>query len=172
MGCDIHMFVEYKINNGKWQAHPGHKVEIEDEGTDNEYKTYKEVSATGRNYELFGALAGVRYDGPDAKGAPEDCSELVAAAIESWDCDGHSHSYLSLDEFQGVLNSFDYFEPTDRIDMFYNWNTVDRQNMPPEFTTIVSGCSRHAMELLVDDILLTDNVDKKVEHRIVFFFDN
>ena len=172
MGCDIHMFVEYRVNGGKWMQHPGHKIEIEEEGTDDEYTTYGEVFATGRNYVLFGALAGVRYDGPDALGLPDDCSEFVQKASDNWGEDGHSHSYLSLDDFEKVIMSFEYHVPTDRVDMFYNLREGGWDNCPPDYTTIIAGCRRHAMELVVDDILLTENTEKNVEHRVVFWFDN
>ena len=171
MGCDIHMFVEYRVDGGKWLVHPGHKIEIEEEDTIHQYIHYSEVSATSRNYELFGALAGVRCDGPDAKGRPHDCSEFVAGAIKSWDDDGHSHSYLSLDEFESILNSFDYYPPTDRADMFYDYkNGYDKR--PPDYTTIVTACRKHAMELAVDGILLDTEKVTEIEHRVVVFFDN
>ena len=57
----------------------------------------------GRNYRLFGALAGVRDYNMDiisdfAKGLPVDVSTEVCAISDEWDIDGHTHSYLTVKE--------------------------------------------------------------------------
>lgn len=57
----------------------------------------------GRNYRLFGALAGVRDYNMEiisdfAKGLPVDVSTEVCGISDSWDIDGHSHSYLTVKE--------------------------------------------------------------------------
>lgn len=51
-----------------------------------------------RNYDLFGAIAGVRREGPAPRGVPEDCSDLALMEIEAWDLDGHSHTWMLLSE--------------------------------------------------------------------------
>ena len=104
MGCDIHMVLEQK-HNGGWvgiHSYPHldaatftsspYRVKEEQLGS-----TWPEI--TGRNYELFARLAGVRGEGPEPLGVPEDVSTLAKMRIDGWDCDGHSHSYLSLAKF-------------------------------------------------------------------------
>lgn len=94
MGCDIHMYLETKPKlNGKWRL----KKEID----------------IGRNYILFGLLAGVRYDLlppiSESRGLPYDLSKELRRSlnedISSDDLDGpwlgdHSFSYLDLADFQ------------------------------------------------------------------------
>lgn len=58
-----------------------------------------------RNYTLFAVLANVRnYDGgmtpiADPKGIPEDASAEVKSFSDSYGADGHSHTWLTLSEF-------------------------------------------------------------------------
>jgi hypothetical protein len=82
MGCDIHFCIEKKINN-KWV------MVCRDNGLDR---------AGSRNYIRFGKLAGVRTEGPDPKGIPDDISESSKLFIDEWGEDGHSHSYLPITE--------------------------------------------------------------------------
>ena len=85
MGCDIHAYVEEKI--------------------DNEWHMVSKVMGSGndRDYEFFTHLCGVRSnspsDGPDPKGLPDGVSVVVRKFSERWDCDGHSHSYETAKEF-------------------------------------------------------------------------
>lgn len=53
---------------------------------------------TSRNYNLFADIAGVRGPGPEARGVPDDVSLLAAHMIARWDADGHSHTWLTMDE--------------------------------------------------------------------------
>jgi hypothetical protein len=80
MGCDIHTVLERKIN-GKWVA-----VAIE------------ESASRDRNYDRFAMLAGVRGEGPEPRGMPEDASDSAAALAADWGGDGHSHSWLPIEE--------------------------------------------------------------------------
>ena len=59
----------------------------------------------GRNYSLFSILADVRnYDDftpiSQPKGLPQDVTEHIKALSDSYGCDGHSHSYISMQEFK------------------------------------------------------------------------
>lgn len=83
MGCDIHGWIEWKPTD---PAYGGRWVGVRP----------LTGNADDRNYERFAALAGVRGDGPEALGAPEDVSDTCRMEIERWDGDGHSHSYLPL----------------------------------------------------------------------------
>jgi hypothetical protein len=89
MGCDIHAYVEVK-RDGIWVL------------------TEEDV-ISNRAYGLFGFLADVRNYShcqpiSPVKGLPKDVSKQVQGLSDYWDCDGHSHSWLSLKE----LLDFDY----------------------------------------------------------------
>lgn len=80
MGCDIHSYIEYK-KNGQWKS---------------------ESCYIGRDYALFGLLAGVRGVSikpiAEERGLPPDVTKRVQQQSNAWDGDGHSHSYVTLEE--------------------------------------------------------------------------
>jgi hypothetical protein len=95
MGCDIHMFVEVKVR-GTWQLYSCPRIQ--------------------RNYDLFYFLAGVR--GPrhdqnipmgEAKGLPEDLSELVKIEYNYDQGDAHSESWLNREEIEQMCQFADKF---------------------------------------------------------------
>lgn len=105
MGADIHMVLERKDKTrGKWvginnfnsrQAH----VHVRDK--EGQYVAAEALvmwEARSRNYAMFAALAGVRGDGPDPRGVPDDASDLALLEIDGWGADGHSHSWLPMSE--------------------------------------------------------------------------
>lgn len=61
-----------------------------------------------RDYELFGHLAGVRssskFQIADPRGLPEDVSPLPLVASGMMGRDGHSHSWVTLDEVLGLAS--------------------------------------------------------------------
>ena len=85
MGCDIHAYVEKKID-GNW-----HMI--------------SEVSgdANDRDYHFFARLCGVRSYDPDdhpaPKGLPNDVSFVCKHLSDEYGCDGHSHSYETAESF-------------------------------------------------------------------------
>jgi hypothetical protein len=88
MGCDIHCYCEIELE-GQWHLYDQIKIE--------------------RDYELFGAMAGVRR--PEemmfkVKGLPPDCSKVVRLESIRRGDDIHSHSWLSLKEIAKVLERF------------------------------------------------------------------
>lgn len=92
MGCDIHWFIEVQQDDGHWKSVP---LGINDD--------------LGRNYRLFARLADVRnYDGEEPiaepRGLPADVSDEVKKDSWEYGMDGHSHSWLSLEE---LLAAFD-----------------------------------------------------------------
>lgn len=152
MGCDIHIFPEYQVDGGAWQSHPDISIEVEGKGTPDEYTYISYDSGVYRDYELFAALAGVRGRGPAAKGIPTSISPLVAQVLEQWDCDAHSHSFMSLKAFQKILEKNNY--ETEDMEMF-------------------KSCERLTMELSqIDQILLDCSKGSEIKWRVVFFFDN
>ena len=89
MGCDIHLVLERKTDAGwvglnSFEMHHDRNAE------------YSFPIAGDRNYGRFAALAGVRGDGPQAIGLPDDISALTAELVREWDGDGHSHSWMPL----------------------------------------------------------------------------
>ena len=108
MGCDIHIYTEKKDREGNWNCVdffvPNTMFgKYEDEIKEFEIKEFYH----DRDYELFGALAGVRGEIPhiDQKGFPEDASERLKNLNKDYGCDGHSHSYLTLGELKEHQNS-------------------------------------------------------------------
>lgn len=100
MGCDIHIVVERKWE-GRWIGLHAVPYMRTYERKDEEPLRSNFVSwdMKNRNYDLFAKLAGVRGDGPEPKGIPDDASELSRMEIDSWGSDGHSHSYCTVREF-------------------------------------------------------------------------
>ncbi len=100
MGCDIHLYVEVRKAEGSpWVfVHPplGHDAYAEQNGHPAQW-------APWRDYLAFGILAGVRrraepIAGP--RGVPHDRTDTYADAVEEWCGDGHTHSWLMLDELE------------------------------------------------------------------------
>lgn len=83
MGCDIHLHIEVKLKGGHWEHWGCPNIK--------------------RWYALFAKMAGVRTDEPEKaialpKGLPADMTTLTRRDAEGWDVDGHSHSWLGVDE--------------------------------------------------------------------------
>jgi hypothetical protein len=108
MGCDIHIFAEVKNKEtNKWE-----KVGNVFKSCFDHVKELQDEPYEGRNYDLFAILADVRngrgFAGvktsegfnpiSEPRGLPEDVSNDVNERSESWDSDGHSHSYFTVQE--------------------------------------------------------------------------
>lgn len=152
MGADIHLYPEYRVDGGAWQSHPDIIIETEGEAPDEFTYIRYDDDGIGRNYSLFADMAGVRGDGLDPLGVPEDISPLVKQAIEYWEADGHSHSYMSLESLKKLMQKRGY--------------TIRDNRM-------FKSCNKIAKELAkIDKILLDSSEGSVVEFRVVFFFDN
>ena len=151
MGADIHMFPEYRVDGGAWQSHPDIDIEIEDEGVPTEYTYISYDEGIGRDYGLFADLAGVRGNGPNPKGVPKSVTPIVERAINQWDGDGHSHSFMSLGELKKLMIKHGYDIKSNKM-----------------FTS----CQAISKELSQIDKILLNGPKSIVEHRVVFFFDN
>ncbi len=88
MGCDIHFVIEKKKGHGWFGL----------SGTDYGYRP----GAKERHYNFFSELAGVRGEGPDAKGVPDDASDLTLECLNHWKGDAHSMTYYSVEHFVEV----------------------------------------------------------------------
>lgn len=111
MGCDIHLYVERRDAEGNWNSADTWFSDPDDPTRKSLYKWGPGLARVAgpiyddRNYDLFAILAGVRNGRGDGftpisepRGMPKDASLDVAAASESMDSDGHSHSWLTLQE--------------------------------------------------------------------------
>lgn len=130
MGCDIHAHVivkrpvyrssvsksggvEHRVVDYEWRlVNNWRKNEFYDKGLpDDGYDNTPLVPAecfSGRNYTLFGVLAGVRsmeYDPiDDPRGLPLGCPKELEDYIEkAWGDSAHSHSWLSLGELDRAV---------------------------------------------------------------------
>jgi hypothetical protein len=63
---------------------------------------------TDRNYARFAALAGVRGEGLEPRGIPDDASETTKYLVELWGSDGHSHSWLPAEEAAEIFLATDH----------------------------------------------------------------
>ena len=88
MGCDIHTHFELKID-GKWE--------------------YYGPGDFDRDYTLFTRLAGVRdyWDDTeridDPRGLPDDITMMIKLHVDDWGINGHSHSWVSSEEYVKVI---------------------------------------------------------------------
>lgn len=154
MGCDIHSFAEKRNAEGKWEQVPElHPFDW-------------------RSYGMYGWLAGVRNysDVPPLskpRGMPQDVSPDVAAECEHWDGDGHTHSWLSVDELAGF--NYDSAVEDRRVTRQTGPNSWDGgQTCAPgegEMTTYRAFLG----EKFFNDL---DRLKEAGAERVVFWFDN
>ena len=175
MGCDIHVYIEKRIDSQfPWEADEGHSASIEEAGTPDEHTYVNSVSAAGRNYNLFAILANVRGCGLlyDVRGLPTDVSPLIKQAYNQWGVDGHTHSYLSLDEFKECLVAAQYkLDRKKSSKAFFSWSEYnDFKKSPPDYVTMVNYCENWIDKIKEEDFLGID--EYRPEVRIVFWFDN
>ena len=103
MGCDMHVYVEKK-KKGKWMSAQG-LMKTEEGEMD---VPYPDKVYNGRNYELFGFLTEgkVRSDpqiyAGKLKGFPKDASPEIKKIFESWESDGHTPNYFTLEELEKI----------------------------------------------------------------------
>lgn len=109
-----------------------------------------------RNYDFFAALAGVRGEGPEPNGIPNNVSDLTHYLIDDWGNDGHSHGYLPAHEFCKIADEH-YLQGS-----LYNESVKHRLKGVPENTFYPM--------LLLDLYPTLDN--QEGEYRVVFWFDN
>jgi hypothetical protein len=111
---------------------------------------YTDQPYNGRNYSLFGALAGVRDDSMELiadmdRGLPDDVSDELCDMFDEYGMDAHSANYLYLDE---ILES-SYYKMLD--------SDLDELGVTYFFRDVVDA--------------LLDLGDSK-DVRLVFWFDN
>lgn len=191
MGCDIHIHTEILRNvhgTETWVNGDFYKRNPDYSHSEGEEK-YEKVSVfRGRDYRVFSILADVRSDGNNPyisqpKGLPKDVTASVEEEAEFWGLDGHSHSYLNLDELKQYLEKYPTVEcegfisqdQADKLDQGISPNswcgwTSDKSYVRRKWNTpnnslenIISALEDRGHEMYVYD-------PKKI--RIVFWFDN
>lgn len=107
MGCDIHLYVEYRKtikDKPKWYSGDYLMLNPYYDVYDDEESVYTIVPLyDDRNYDLFAILADVRNYCDNKyislpKGLPKDVTKETAKESFYWGDDGHSHSYFTLRE--------------------------------------------------------------------------
>ena len=184
MGCDIHAFAEQKRKD-RWVQIKG--AFLHDRGS---YKTYEDTLPLGRNYELFAFLAGVRNSNDIVpislpKGIPSDASHGYLAEVESWEGDGHSHSYFTLKELKEILPELISQEVNDKQlitrkegdEILEVCGSTTREHFGPVgkrriFTLWKNEATpiEEIINLLEEELDTSERTDE--EMRLVFFFDN
>jgi hypothetical protein len=143
MGCDIHATLEVKTLTG-WvcvNTYHGHHMAYPCGDRD-----WSLPVTTARNYARFAALAGVRGEGLEPRGVPDDASETTKYLVGLWGSDGHSHSWLPAEEAAEIFLA------------------TDHAQSPDEYKTKFPA----SYYLEVEDL----EVEGTAEHRLIFWFDN
>ena len=137
MGCDIHFHTEIKIR-GEWFHHSSSRPE--------------------RNYNVFAKIGGVRnhYDIlplSHCRGIPEDATFLTKHECKVDGSDGHSHSFLNLDE---IVEFHDWLGSTE------GWEYAHR-SIPYVFGNHLDGLKKYPADWEHTEI---------EDGRYIFWFDN
>lgn len=110
----------------------------------------------GRNYALFGALAntGRRQVAAliEERGVPDDASPEFKKIVDQWADDGHSHSWLNLDDLAAIILAE---------------HKLEEDGSHPDIQYMAEFCSTTL--LLVQRIAV---IRGPTNARVVFFFDN
>jgi hypothetical protein len=178
MGCDIHMFIEYKVGDGPWTADK-HHINVKDD----DYEYLEQVGVTERNYNLFAALAGVRGPGPANKGLPEDVSYIIKNDTDpdTEYSDDHSHSWSTFREFKTALRWCAYelgkAKKVDPIAFEAQFPPdVNKYELKTGYPNLVAYIEKtmndFKAELEAEKHLLGQDVNTEVDARLVYWFDN
>lgn len=142
MGCDIHVYTEklnsqeHWVNVDLWKLNQYYSPYIQP-GTQEQQWTIHSVYS-GRDYELFSALADVRSSYGDTavfsepRGLPDDVSDIVRAQNDRWSSDAHSHSYATLQELENWVEQ----QPSIPVSGWVtnqNAHIVDSGGIPTEY---------------------------------------
>ena len=162
MGCDIHMVLEKRIKR-RWvgvNAFP--YVHATVYAFDDKAREHKSLTGSthwqvrDRNYNLFAALAGVRGEGPLAKGVPDDVSDLAQMEIDRWGADGHSHSWMLMGEALPIF--------------------IVAGQLGPQAAAVLSAFqngTEHALDDYMENFWSIDPDSETLDdYRLVFWFDN
>ena len=182
MGCDIHIHCEYKKNDTWYNC--------DNFVWNDDTKVYEfEDIYWGRNYDLFGILAGVRsrefpiIDIP--RGLPNNISAKTKEFAEMWEGYAHSHSYITMKELikwkDKQTRKWKRLKKNHKIvkksDNYYGDYIIDDND------GVVFKEEHHMLDYLIQLLKVKmgnyiycfeedDYYDKGDDFRIVFWFDN
>lgn len=158
MGCDIHIFIEYKHHN-KWHADK-HSRHIEQE------------RGFGRNYLFFGTIAGVRSHALKPiypkRGVPPDATDEVRTMVNSWGDDAHSHTYLSMNEYKTVIDAYNNLLKQDK-EWQVHWSPITSGD---DFYSTYESCKDIKDKSHADALLLNEPSLVVSDCRLIIFFDS
>ena len=168
MGCDIHMYVEYKNTTNidtRWRC--GDYFRIDDPGA--EKPVMKRVELYGdRNYSLFAVLADVRNSNladyiAEPRGLPDDVTEFIKREYVAWGSDAHSCSYFTLQE---LIDYHDEHTPQDSLGYDVLKPLINKLKQRANEIDLIWDFEWHNS--------LTCNIayEKADRIRIIFWFDN
>jgi hypothetical protein len=162
MGCDIHLYVEKRLKNGDWAFVRNLNEGINSEGLRPWGGQGKACGGhwnlSGRNYNLFSRLAGVRGPGPAPKGLPNNVSEFLDEEHMSYGGDAHSASWSTPLEFmEAYIASHQEYEEGEPLDKYIQIRLKD-------------GVEMAVYKFMRDMCSL--NTDEAEEYRFVYWFDN
>lgn len=171
MGADIHMYIEKRTSNGDWACVRNLNETLHSKSLsvlarassamNDGFHAYWNLRS--RNYALFAALAGVRGDGPEPRGLPEDVSQLIEDEYEGWRGDAHSVSWYLASDFVRIYESVTTPELL-----------PDDEPLSEYVIARMEHGDRRAVEMfLIDKVSLYMNDEDSVnDYRFVFWFDN
>jgi len=171
MGCDIHIYTEKWID-GEWQC-IDKKYKNEDAEEYDTPKYNREPIYSSRNYRLFSILADVRnaFDIEPIsypKGLPDDVSDFVKEWSADWGVDGHSRSFLTVQE----LLDYKWNKPIDNFggyihDGYYDeW--AEKRGAPVGWCGYVGG--RDVIRITEKDYLKVRNKGKLDPSKYYYVF--
>ena len=153
------------------------------ERDDDEDFILESVFYSGRNYDLFAILANVRngygFAGCDtgngfnpilgrenpARGLPEDASPEVTRESVSWDGDGHSHNWLTVQE----LLDYDWDQTTKQrgVVPLSTYKDLRGKDQSPEcYSGGISGLNIVTVTPRTADSILNGEVDPETDYRL------
>ena len=174
MGCDIHAMIEIRCPHDSFPE------------STYEYWHNAGDPMIGRDYELFAVLAGVRNDYgitpiSEPRGMPEDSCSEIDAYSEKFGIDGHSHSWLTLEELRSFNPKQTIFDNNlviarnnaGRVTETAGW--TNREHFGPVGSRQVFDLwgSQHWERVMRQLERVADRFDGDGSRvRLVFFFDN
>ena len=164
MGCDIHAIIEKKDKYGFWTNAGDPEI--------------------GRDYEMYSVLANVRNSDnipfiSEAKGIPDDATSEFIGFSNDWGCDGHSHSWITLEEIKNFDIEQEFYDSRLILSKDKKGKITSTCSMTTGETLGVVGkrkifglWGRDSWNKLIKKLekLRLEKDDKSV--RLVFFFDN
>jgi len=168
VGCDIHFYIEKRRDKTEpWIMDEHHVAEHPEDN----HPHIPDFRGAHRNYEMFYIMAGVRRYGDEnqlfsPRGMPDDMDPILKKASDGEDW--HSHSWLSIQEFERCL--LEYHPPNYNIALDLMKSDDNRYDNPTDYDEILVYAHKWLVDEQVENTLL--NIDKKPEVRFVFWFDN